>query len=96
MARNATGGSGYSDEEKIINARYINNTFVNIGRIGIEINDRIARIAMMDMVIHDDGHTNIECNDALLPFDAFDPRRDIRPNKYNITSNKSQKRKTLS
>jgi len=51
---------------------------------GIEINDRIARIAMMDMVIHDDGHTNIECNDALLPFDAFDPRRDIRPNKYNI------------
>lgn len=51
---------------------------------GIEVNDRIARIAMMDMVIHDDGHTNIECNDALLPFDAFDPRRDIKPKKYNM------------
>jgi len=51
---------------------------------GIEVNDRIARIAMMDMVIHDDGHTNIECNDALLPFNAFDPRRDIRPEKYDV------------
>jgi len=51
---------------------------------GIEINDRIARIAMMDMVIHDDGHTNIECNDALLPYENFDPRRNIKPNKYDI------------
>lgn len=51
---------------------------------GIEVNDRIARIAMMDMVIHDDGHTNIECNDALLPYDNFDPRRDIRPSKYHV------------
>jgi len=51
---------------------------------GIEINDRIARIAMMDMVIHDDGHTNIEPNDALLDYSHFDPRRDIRPNKYDL------------
>lgn len=51
---------------------------------GIEVNDRIARIAMMDMVIHDDGHTNIECNDALLPYDNFDPRRDIKPSKYHV------------
>ena len=36
------------------------------------------------MVIHDDGHTNIECNDALLPYDNFDPRRDIKPSKYHI------------
>jgi type I restriction enzyme M protein len=39
---------------------------------------------MMDMVIHDDGHTNIECNDALLPYDNFDPRRDIKPSKYHV------------
>jgi type I restriction enzyme M protein len=32
---------------------------------GIEINDKIARVAMMDMVIHEDGHTNIEENTAL-------------------------------
>lgn len=32
---------------------------------GIEINDKIARVAMMGMVIHDDGHTNIEVTSAL-------------------------------
>jgi len=51
---------------------------------GIEINSRIARIAMMDMVIHEDGHTNIECNDALKDYDEFDPRKDIKPNKYSV------------
>lgn len=51
---------------------------------GIEINDRIARVAMMDMVIHDDGHTNIECNNALQDYDKFDPKKDIRPEKYDV------------
>ena len=32
---------------------------------GIEINERIARVAMMDMVVNDDGHTNIEVNSGL-------------------------------
>ena len=31
---------------------------------GIEINEKIARVAMMDMVINDDGHTNIEVKSA--------------------------------
>ena len=35
---------------------------------GIEINDRISRMAKMNMVLHDDGHTNVVCHDAL---DAF-------------------------
>jgi len=51
---------------------------------GIDINDRIARVAMMDMVIHDDGHSNIECNDALTDYQNFDRRKDIRPNKYSL------------
>lgn len=51
---------------------------------GIEINDRIARIAMMDMVIHEDGHSNIECNNALFNYEEFDKKRDIRPNKYSL------------
>ncbi|WP_052696209.1 N-6 DNA methylase [Palaeococcus ferrophilus] len=51
---------------------------------GIEINDKIARIAMMDMKLHGDGHTNIECNDALDDFEKFDKRKDIRPNKYHV------------
>lgn len=32
---------------------------------GIEINEEIARVAKMNMIIHDDGHTNIEAHDAL-------------------------------
>lgn len=32
---------------------------------GIEINERIARVAMMDMVVNDDGHTNIEVRSGL-------------------------------
>ena len=32
---------------------------------GIEINDQIARICKMNMIIHDDGHTNIISTDSL-------------------------------
>jgi len=32
---------------------------------GIEINDELTRVAKMNMIIHDDGHTNIVENDAL-------------------------------
>jgi len=32
---------------------------------GIEINDELARVAKMNMIIHDDGHTNIAGHDAL-------------------------------
>lgn len=58
--------------------------FANKQIFGIEINDRIARVAMMDMVIHEDGHSNIECANALQDFEKFDPRRDIKPNKYDL------------
>jgi len=33
---------------------------------GIEINDEIARVAKMNMIVHDDGHTNV------IGFDALD------------------------
>jgi len=32
---------------------------------GIEINDQIARVCKMNMIIHDDGHTNVISSDAL-------------------------------
>lgn len=32
---------------------------------GIEINDEIARVAKMNMIIHDDGHTNVIGEDSL-------------------------------
>ena len=33
---------------------------------GIEINEQIARTAKMNMIIHDDGHTNVIATDGLL------------------------------
>jgi len=34
---------------------------------GIEINEAIARVAKMNMILHDDGHTNVISNDGLEP-----------------------------
>jgi type I restriction enzyme M protein len=34
---------------------------------GIEINEQISRAAKMNMIIHDDGHTNVISADGLLP-----------------------------
>ncbi|OHA72703.1 MAG: hypothetical protein A3A27_02445 [Candidatus Wildermuthbacteria bacterium RIFCSPLOWO2_01_FULL_47_18] len=39
--------------------------FAQNNLFGIEINDSIARVAKMNMIIHDDGHTNVICHDAL-------------------------------
>jgi type I restriction enzyme M protein len=36
---------------------------------GIEINDEIARVAKMNMIVHDDGHTNVIGSDALERLD---------------------------
>lgn len=36
---------------------------------GIEINEQIARVAKMNMIIHDDGHTNVIAADGLNPID---------------------------
>jgi len=54
------------------------------GLFGIEINSQLARVAMMNMIIHEDGHSNIENNDALGDSSKFYPRRDIRLGKYTI------------
>lgn len=39
--------------------------FAEKNLFGIEINDELARVAKMNMIIHDDGHTNIVGHDAL-------------------------------
>ncbi len=43
---------------------------------GIEINEELARVAKMNMIIHDDGHTNVVGHDALDLFKAPPPKRD--------------------
>jgi len=40
--------------------------FAEKNLFGIEINDKIARTAKMNMIIHDDGHTNVIASDGLL------------------------------
>lgn len=37
---------------------------------GIEINEQIARTAKMNMIIHDDGHTNVVSSDGLVHADV--------------------------
>lgn len=40
--------------------------FASFNLFGIELNDKIARTAKMNMIIHDDGHTNVVSSDGLL------------------------------
>ena len=48
---------------------------------GIEVNERIARVAMMDMVINEDGHTNIENHTA---FDNTFTNRQIKDGAFSL------------
>ena len=54
------------------------HTFAEKNLFGIEINEQIARTAKMNMIIHDDGHTNIISADGLLPI------KDIKDKDGNI------------
>lgn len=49
---------------------------------GIEINEQIARTAKMNMIIHDDGHTNVISSDGLLRDDVIKERTDNKGFKY--------------
>ena len=52
---------------------------------GIEINDEIARVAKMNMIIHDDGHTNVVDQDALDLQQNIEARhRDLAENKFDM------------
>jgi type I restriction enzyme M protein len=50
---------------------------------GIEINEQIARTAKMNMIIHDDGHTNVVASDGLLPADELREKSKNQGFKYN-------------
>lgn len=47
---------------------------------GIEKSDRMVRVAMTDMMLHDDGRTNIRNTDALLPFSNYPDIKGINGN----------------
>ncbi|TLD80948.1 restriction endonuclease subunit M [Helicobacter sp. MIT 05-5293] len=45
------------------------HSFAEKNLFGIEINEQIARVAKMNMIIHDDGHTNVIAYDGLAPIE---------------------------
>lgn len=52
---------------------------------GIEINDQIARVCKMNMIIHDDGHTNIISTDSLRPIDEITKiHKTFKKNQFDI------------
>ncbi len=52
---------------------------------GIEINDQIARVCKMNMIIHDDGHTNIISTDSLRNVDDITKiHREFNKNHFDI------------
>jgi type I restriction enzyme M protein len=54
----------YFNDDPAAEWRYWHD-FAQQNLYGIEINDSIARVAKMNMIIHDDGHTNVIGHDAL-------------------------------
>ena len=52
---------------------------------GIEVNDSIARVAKMNMIIHDDGHSNVISSDALVDFDTlYNQNRGFKKGRFDI------------
>ena len=52
---------------------------------GIEINDQIARVCKMNMIIHDDGHTNIISTDSLKNIDEITKtHKRFKKNQFDI------------
>lgn len=48
---------------------------------GVEKSDRMVRVAMTDMRLHGDGHSNIRCADSLLSFNNYS---DIKPGSFDL------------
>lgn len=57
--------------------------FAEKNLFGIEINDQIARTAKMNMIIHDDGHTNVIASDGLLSDVEMQAKSTNKEFKYN-------------
>ena len=60
----------YFDEESKEHFQYW-HSFAEKRLFGIEINEEIARVAKMNMIVHEDGHANIIGNDALEPLNQI-------------------------
>jgi type I restriction enzyme M protein len=71
-----------SADEKVEHYNYW-HTFAEKNLFGIEINDQISRVAKMNMIIHDDGHTNVVTYDGLYQIDHIAEVKNNRGFKEN-------------
>ncbi|MDX9966792.1 MAG: N-6 DNA methylase [Sulfuricurvum sp.] len=62
---------GEIDKDDINDHHKYWHDFAEKNLYGIEINEQIARVAKMNMIIHDDGHTNVISTDGLNPIDTI-------------------------
>lgn len=59
--------------------------FAEKNLFGIEINEELARVAKMNMIIHDDGHTNIVGHDALDFLDRIEGKKEtLKRGKFDL------------
>ena len=59
--------------------------FAQNNLFGIEVNEELARVAKMNMIIHDDGHTNIVGHDALdFPENIESKNRNISEARFDL------------
>lgn len=50
---------------------------------GIEVSRRLVRVAVMDMMIYDDGRSNVRCTDGLA---AWDDYPDLEPSVFSVVA----------
>lgn len=61
------------------------HSFAEKKLFGIEINDQIARVCKMNMIIHDDGHTNVIGHDALDGLDKMQKlNNEFKENSFDL------------
>jgi len=59
--------------------------FAEKNLFGLEINDELTRVAKMNMIIHDDGHTNIIGHDALDFMSVISgKKKELKPNGFDM------------
>ncbi len=59
--------------------------FAKTRLFGVEINEEISRVAKMNMILHDDGHTNIVGMDALSRIGQLEVAHPkLRPNEFDL------------
>jgi len=74
----------YEDDEETARFRHWHE-FAKDRLFGVEINDEISRVAKMNMILHDDGHTNILGFDALDRFNKLtNQRKKLAPDTFDL------------